>query len=133
MLAKRPSWPKCASCRPTALYAAGSWRSSSACWLQPVGAIRGGAAGAWATQFNLTHEQVGWVNGAAFWGFTLAMVFGGPLCDAIGLGRIVGIAFVGHIAGILLTTETIIVEKPEPEKSSPQMGGGGMGGGMPPY
>ena len=66
-------------------------------------AIRGGAAGAWATQFNLTHEQVGWVNGAAFWGFTLAMVFGGPLCDAIGLGRIVGIAFVGHIAGILLT------------------------------
>lgn len=66
-------------------------------------AIRGGAAGAWATQFNLTHEQVGWVNGAAFWGFTLAMVFGGPLCDSLGLGRIVGIAFVGHIAGILLT------------------------------
>jgi MFS family permease len=66
-------------------------------------AIRGGAAGAWATQFNLTHEQIGWVNGAAFWGFTLAMAFGGPLCDALGLGRIVALAFVGHIAGILLT------------------------------
>lgn len=66
-------------------------------------AIRGGAAGSWATDFNLTHEQVGWVNGAAFWGFTLAMVFGGPLCDAIGLGRIVAIAFVGHVGGILLT------------------------------
>jgi MFS family permease len=66
-------------------------------------AIRGGAAGAWATQFNLTHEQVGWVNGAAFWGFTLAMAVGGPLCDALGLGRIVALAFVGHVAGILLT------------------------------
>src|SRR5580692_4493439 len=66
-------------------------------------AIRGGAAGAWASQFSLTHEQVGWVNGAAFWGFTLAMAFGGPLCDALGLGRIVALAFVGHIAGILLT------------------------------
>lgn len=66
-------------------------------------AIRGGAAGAWASDFNLTHAQVGWVNGAAFWGFTLAMVFGGPLCDALGLGRIVALAFVGHVAGILVT------------------------------
>ena len=66
-------------------------------------AIRGGAAGAWATQFNLTHEQVGWVNGAAFWGFTLAMMFGGPLCDALGMGRITAFAFVGHVGGILLT------------------------------
>jgi predicted MFS family arabinose efflux permease len=66
-------------------------------------AIRGGAAGAWATQFNLSHEQVGWVNGAAFWGFTLAMMFGGPLCDALGMGRITAFAFMGHVAGILLT------------------------------
>ena len=66
-------------------------------------ALRGGAAGAWATEFNLTHEQVGWINGTAFWGFTLAMVLGGPLCDTLGLGRIVGLAFFGHFAGILLT------------------------------
>src|ERR1017187_2980539 len=66
-------------------------------------AIRGNAAGAWASQFHLTYEQVGWVTGTAFWGFTLAMLFGGPLCDAIGLGRIVAIAFVGHLVGILLT------------------------------
>jgi MFS family permease len=55
-------------------------------------ALRGEAAGAWATQFHLTHEQIGWINGTAFWGFTLAMIFGGPLCDIVGLGRIVGIA-----------------------------------------
>jgi fucose permease len=66
-------------------------------------ALRGAAAGSWANEFNLTHEQVGWINGTAFWGFTLAMVFGGPLCDVIGLGRILGIAFIGHLAGILLT------------------------------
>ena len=66
-------------------------------------ALRGGATGTWTTEFNLTNEQVGWINGTAFWGFTLAMMFGGPLCDAIGMGRIVKLAFVGHLAGILLT------------------------------
>jgi MFS family permease len=66
-------------------------------------ALRGAAAGAWATEFHLSNEQVGWINGTAFWGFTLAMVFGGPLVDTLGLGRIVGLAFFGHVAGILLT------------------------------
>src|SRR6185369_11918846 len=49
------------------------------------------------------YEQVGWINSTAFWGFALAMVFGGPLCDALGLRRILQIAFVGHLVGILLT------------------------------
>lgn len=66
-------------------------------------ALRGGATGDWITQFSLTNEQVGWVNGTAFWGFTLAMVFGGPLVDTLGFRRILGVAFVGHAAGILLT------------------------------
>ena len=66
-------------------------------------ALRGEAAGAWATEFQLTHEQVGWINGTDFWGFTLAMLFGGPLCDAIGMKRIAGLAFFGHLGGILLT------------------------------
>ena len=66
-------------------------------------ALRGEASGHWATEFSLTNEQVGWINGTAFWGFTLAMIFGGPLCDSLGLGRIAGLAFFGHLAGILLT------------------------------
>ncbi|MBI2498090.1 MAG: MFS transporter [Opitutae bacterium] len=66
-------------------------------------ALRGEAVGGWVEQFRLSHEQAGWVNGAAFWGFALAMIFGGPLCDVLGLRRIVGLAFVGHLAGILLT------------------------------
>lgn len=66
-------------------------------------ALRGGATGDWITQFNLNNEQVGWINGTAFWGFTLAMMFGGPLVDTLGIKRILGLAFVGHLSGILLT------------------------------
>ncbi len=66
-------------------------------------AIRGGAMGAWAAEFHLTNTQIGWIDGTAFWGFTLAMMFGGPLCDTLGLGRIVTLAFFGHLVGILLT------------------------------
>ena len=66
-------------------------------------ALRGGATAEWIAEFHLTNEQVGWVNGTAFWGFTLAMMFGGPLVDSLGFKRIVGIAFVGHLAGILIT------------------------------
>ncbi|MBK9390766.1 MAG: MFS transporter [Bacteroidetes bacterium] len=66
-------------------------------------ATRGSFVEAWATEFNLTHTQVGWIIGTAFWGFTLAMVFGGPLVDVIGLGRILSIAFFCHVAGIILT------------------------------
>jgi len=66
-------------------------------------ATRGSFVEAWVTEFGLTHTQVGWIVGTAFWGFTLAMVFGGPLVDIIGMGRIIAIAFVCHVVGILLT------------------------------
>jgi MFS family permease len=66
-------------------------------------ATRGSFVEAWASEFNLTHTQVGWIVGTAFWGFTLAMVFGGPLVDIIGLGRIIAIAFFCHVIGIVLT------------------------------
>jgi len=66
-------------------------------------ATRGSFVQSWATEFNLTHAQVGWIVGTAFWGFTLAMVFGGPLVDVIGLGRIIAIAFFCHVIGIVLT------------------------------
>ncbi len=66
-------------------------------------ALRGGSMTAWIEQFHLTNEQAGWINGTAFWGFTLAMIFGGPLCDALGMARIMRLAFVGHLIGILLT------------------------------
>jgi len=66
-------------------------------------ATRGSFVQAWATEFNLTHTEVGWIVGTAFWGFTLAMIFGGPLVDIIGIGRIISIAFFCHVVGIILT------------------------------
>ncbi len=66
-------------------------------------ATRGSFVESWVNEFSLTHTQVGWIVGTAFWGFTLAMVFGGPLVDIIGLGRIIAIAFVCHVTGIILT------------------------------
>jgi len=66
-------------------------------------ATRAGMIDDWREEFNLTAVQVGWIVGTAFWGFTLAMILGGPLVDIIGMKRIIYIAFACHITGILLT------------------------------
>ena len=66
-------------------------------------AVRGDIMGDLERQFDLTHAQSGVIAGTAFWGFTLAMIFGGPLCDVLGMGRLLVLAFVGHLAGIALT------------------------------
>ncbi|MFT5165175.1 MAG: fucose permease [Saprospiraceae bacterium] len=52
---------------------------------------------------GLTLEQIGWAFTPAFWGFTLAMMFGGPLVDAVGMKKIVWLAFATHAVGIILT------------------------------
>lgn len=65
-------------------------------------AYRAALEGTWEKEFNLTKEQIGWIFSPAFWGFTLAMIFGGPLCDIIGMKKLVGLAFIGHVAGIVI-------------------------------
>ncbi|MGY6647851.1 MFS transporter [Wenyingzhuangia sp. IMCC45574] len=52
---------------------------------------------------GLTLEQIGWAFTPAFWGFTLAMIIGGPLVDTLGIKKITWIAFTTHIVGIVLT------------------------------
>ena len=65
-------------------------------------AFRASLEGVWSNEFHLTKEQLGWIFSPAFYGFTLAMVFGGPLCDVIGMKRLLGLAFVGHVAGAII-------------------------------
>src|SRR5437762_10556199 len=65
-------------------------------------AFLAGLEGVWSTQFNLTKEQLGWIFSPAFYGFTLAMIFGGPLCYVIGMKRLLVLAFIGHIAGVIV-------------------------------
>jgi MFS family permease len=66
-------------------------------------ATRAGMIDPWIQEFSLNATEVGWIVGTAFWGFTLAMVFGGPLVDVVGMNRILIIAFTGHVLGIILT------------------------------
>jgi fucose permease len=66
-------------------------------------AIRADTLQALRQTFFLTQTQIGWVAGTAFWGFTVAMLIGGQLCDSVGMGRLVAVAFGMHLSGILLT------------------------------
>ena len=52
-------------------------------------------------QFVLTNAQVGWIGGAALWGFTVSMVVFGPFVDSIGMKNLLRLAFVAHIVGVL--------------------------------
>ena len=65
-------------------------------------AFRASLEGIWGEAFSLTKEQIGWIFAPAFYGFTLAMIFGGPLCDVIGMKKLLVLAFVGHVAGIII-------------------------------
>ncbi|NNE70812.1 MAG: MFS transporter, partial [Rhodothermales bacterium] len=51
--------------------------------------------------FELTSQDIGFVFGPAFWGFTVAMVVGGPLVDILGMKRILRLAFLMHAVGIV--------------------------------
>ncbi|WP_242092770.1 MFS transporter [Aestuariivivens sediminicola] len=52
---------------------------------------------------GLSLEQIGYAFTPAFWGFTLAMIIGGPLVDSLGIKKITWIAFITHAIGIILT------------------------------
>ena len=65
-------------------------------------AFRASLEGVWSTEFSLTKEQLGWIFSPAFYGFTLAMIFGGPLADVLGMKRLLVLAFIGHIAGVIV-------------------------------
>jgi MFS family permease len=66
-------------------------------------AIRGDIMSDFEREFALSKTDVGWIAGAAFWGFGLSILVGGPLCDLLGMGTILRLAAVGHIAGTLAT------------------------------
>lgn len=66
-------------------------------------AVRAGIIGDLEVSFGLDKEQLGWINGVFFFGFTISMMIGGPMCDIIGMKRLAWGAFVGHGAGMLVT------------------------------
>jgi predicted MFS family arabinose efflux permease len=65
--------------------------------------IRAGILAQLGTEFNLTAEQLGFINSMWFLGFPLAMIIGGLVYYSVGPKMIMQIAFVAHAIGILLT------------------------------
>ncbi|GAC1442975.1 MAG: hypothetical protein NVSMB63_11690 [Sediminibacterium sp.] len=65
--------------------------------------IRAGILNRLGVQFQLNTGQLGTIAATAFWGFPLAVVIGGFVVDIIGMKRLLLVAFVFHLAGILLT------------------------------
>lgn len=65
--------------------------------------IRAGILPQLGSEFNLTAEQLGFINSMWFLGFPISMVLGGIFYRSIGPKRIMQFAFFAHTAGILLT------------------------------
>jgi MFS family permease len=66
-------------------------------------AIRAGILGQLSQDFSLSDTQLGWINAMAFLGFPVATMLGGLLYNFLGAKKLVMIAFIGHILGLLLT------------------------------
>lgn len=65
--------------------------------------IRAGMLNQWGTEFSLDKAQLATITATAFWGFPLAQVFGGIVVDIIGMKKLLMLAFVLHLLGIVLT------------------------------
>ena len=66
-------------------------------------AIRAGILSQLGDEFSLNDGQLGWVNAMAFLGFPVAMMIGGALYNSLGAKKLLLIAFVCHLLGLLLT------------------------------
>ena len=53
-------------------------------------------------EFALTNAQVGWIGGAALWGFAVSQLVFSPFCDTLGMRFLLRTAFAGHLAGTLI-------------------------------
>ncbi len=65
--------------------------------------IRAGILPELGTTFNLTAEQLGFINSMWFVGFPISMVLGGIFYGTIGPKKIMIFAFIAHTVGILMT------------------------------
>lgn len=65
-------------------------------------AIRAKIEGVFSTDYGLTKEQIGYAFGPAFWGFAVAMFFGGFIIDIVKTKNILRLAFGLHLVGIIL-------------------------------
>jgi len=65
-------------------------------------AIIGAIMGPLKEIFVLTNAEVGWIGGAALWGFSITIFIFGPLCDVLGMKLLFRLAFLGHFLGVII-------------------------------
>ena len=65
--------------------------------------VRAGILNKLGTDFQLDKAQLASITATAFYGFPIAVVIGGFIVDIIGMKRLLVMAFIFHLAGILLT------------------------------
>ena len=53
--------------------------------------------------FGLSQERLGWIASGAFFGMAASMLLGAPLCDLLGMKRILFLAFTCHMVGVFGT------------------------------
>jgi MFS family permease len=66
-------------------------------------AIRGGIFDNWGAEFGFTASQLGAIGGAGFSGFCFGIIIGGVICDKIGYGKLVILAFALHVLSAIVT------------------------------
>ncbi|MEA5141014.1 MFS transporter [Arcicella rigui] len=65
--------------------------------------IRAGVLTQLGEEFKLSAQELGYVNQMAFLGFPIAMIIGGPLYNALGPKKIIWVAFITHVLGLVMT------------------------------
>ncbi|MEA5256567.1 MFS transporter [Arcicella aquatica] len=65
--------------------------------------IRAGVLTQLGAEFQLSSQELGYVNQMAFLGFPIAMIIGGPLYNALGPKKIIWVAFFTHVLGLVMT------------------------------
>lgn len=66
-------------------------------------AIRAGILSQLSDSFGFSDTELGWINSMAFLGFPVATVLGGLFYNSLGPKKLALIAFIGHLAGLILT------------------------------
>lgn len=66
-------------------------------------AIRAGILTELSVKFNFNNTELGWINGMAFFGFPIAMLFGGFIYNYVGARTLLYLAFICHVLGLALT------------------------------
>jgi len=65
--------------------------------------VRGAVLADWAEQFKLSEEQKGVINGVGLAPFALSIIGFSLIIDRVGYGRIMTLAFVGHLLSAVMT------------------------------